>query len=101
MIDAEGNDRLIRRVFADKRDVGAVEGSNHRNLNALGSENLLGHKSRRGMRNGVVYVQQIELYVLGYIYHLAGQCQLVRRIIEEWIAGNIDFVVKKILIEEV
>ena len=46
------------------------------------------------MRNRVVHVQQIERRLLGDFAHLGGERQGVRRVIEQRIRGDFDFVEK-------
>jgi len=44
------------------------------------------------VRNGVVYVQQVEVEVSGDLGHLGGQRQRVRRVLEQRVAVGIDLV---------
>ena len=101
LVDAERDHRLEAGILAHQRDIGAVQRGDHRNLDAPGPQNLLGHKRRRGVRNGVVHVQHVELLVLHDVDHLAGQGQLVGRKLEERVRRHVHLVVEEVLVEEV
>ncbi len=100
-VDAERDHRFVGNVLAHQGDVRAVQGSHDGHPDALGLQNLLGHKSCRGVGDGVVYVQQVELLVLGHVHHFAGQGQFVGRILKERIAAQGHLVVEKIFVEKV
>ena len=101
LVDAERDDRLEAGILAHQRNVGAVQRSHDRNLNAARAQNLLGHVGRRGVRNGVVHVQHVELLVLHNVDHLAGEGQLVGRKLEQRISRHIYLVVEEVFVEEV
>src|SRR5690606_26305913 len=63
--------------------------------------NLFGHVCCGSMGDGVVHMKQVELFVLDYADHLAGQCEFVRRVFKKRIRTNIDLVVKEVFVQKV
>ena len=59
LLDGELGDRKVGGFGADERDVGPVEGGDERQA-AVRSDHLLRQKSRDGVRDGVVDVQQVQ-----------------------------------------
>ena len=53
------------------------------------------------MRNGIVYMQQVEVMVNDYIHHGTGQSHFIGRIIKQWVGGYPYFVIKNIGIENI
>src|SRR6185503_1525494 len=53
-VDRKGYHRLKGAVAAHQGDVGSVQGGYNRNINAVSQQYLLGHKSCRGMRYGIM-----------------------------------------------
>ncbi len=82
-IDGKSNNRLKCTVAAHQRNIGTVQGGYHGDINTVSKQNLLGHKSCRSMRDGVMYVQYIELFKAHHINHTAGQRNLIGRVIEQ------------------
>ena len=54
---------------------------------------LLRQQRRNRMRDGVMYVQQIEIVALRDLGHARRQRQQVGRVLEQRIAGDLDFVI--------
>ncbi len=92
LLDGELGDGQIRTVRAHQRDVGAVQ-RGHKRQAPPRRHHLLCQKSGDGMRDGVVYVQQIQVLPLGHLRHARGQRQTVRRILKQRIGGDFHFVV--------
>src|SRR4029077_11594773 len=53
------------------------------------------------MWDGVMDVQQIQLLGLEDLKHFGGECQSVRRIVEEWVGSYLDFVEKDVRVVQV
>ncbi len=92
LVDAEAGDGEVAGVLADERDIRPVEGGDEGQANALGFEHLAGEKGRDRVGNGVVHVEKIELVELRDLGHAAGEGEVVRRVLEERVVGDGDFV---------
>src|SRR5690349_12539126 len=70
-------------------------------LDTFTLQNLFGHVCRRGVRNGIVDVEEIKLFVLYNTHHFTGQGKFVRSIFKQRIRPQVHFVIKKIFIKEI
>src|SRR5437879_2227954 len=91
LLDRELGDREVRRVLADERDVGAVQRRYDFEV-ALALEHLLGEPRRRGVRDRIMYVHQLELFAQGDLVLLHRQRQRVGGLLEQRILGGNHFV---------
>ena len=79
-------------MLSHQRNVGAVKRCNYRNMNALVLQNLAGHVGRVGVGNGVVHVEQVELFALHHLDHHAGQRQLIGLVLKQRVVLNLNLV---------
>ena len=65
LVDAECDCFRIRPIAAKQRDVGAVQRRDDRGYGRISGrgENLTGQVRRRGVRNRVMYMQQIDIVI--------------------------------------
>gem|GEM_PF-5645954 len=101
LVDGERYDRFIGWIFSHQGDIGTVERGDYRDIDSVTCQDLLGHKGCGSMRNCVVYVEEVQLFEAHHINQLAGQCRLVRCIVEQWVVPYGNFMVEKIGREEV
>ena len=59
LVDGKSNYRLVTRILSHQGDVCPMKGRHHWNRNTMGFEYLLGHVSRRSMRNGIMHMEQV------------------------------------------
>ena len=69
-----------------------MEGGDEGQADAFGGEHLAGQQGADGVGNGVVHVEQVELVELRNFSHAAGEGEVVRRVLEEGVVGDGDFV---------
>ncbi len=81
-LDRELGDRIEAGFLPDERDVGAMQRRDDREA-APGCQHLAGQERGGGVGNGVVDVEQIEVFPEGHIVLLAGQGQRIRIVLEE------------------
>ncbi len=97
LVDGEARDRQVRRIGADQRDVGAVQGGDVRQTAAfarmIAGQHLPRQHGADRVRNRVVHVQQIEFVDLRDFGHARRQRQIVGRILEQRIARDFHFVI--------
>ncbi len=90
LLDGKFRDGEIAAVAANESDVGAVKRGDE------GKAVRRGHGTREqgadGMRDRVVHVEQIERFGFDNFDHLRGERQRIRRMVEERVGGDFDFV---------
>src|SRR5881409_1785043 len=91
LLDRELRDGEVRGILPHERDVGAVQRGDELEV-ALRLEHLLGEPGRRGMRDGVMHVHQLELLAQRDLVLLDGQRERVGRVLEQRIVGGHDLV---------
>ena len=98
LFDRIPGNRKIGAVQTNKGDVGPVQ-SGHKGqpflLRAIG-EHLPGQHRTHRMRNRIVHMQQVQIVKLCNLRHASGQGQVIRRIVEQRIPRNLDFVIMDI-----
>src|ERR1019366_10749285 len=81
LIDGKARDGQIRRIGANQRDVGTVQGGDvgqsATRAGVIAAQHLARQHGTYGMGNRVVHVQQVELVNLGDFRHARGQRQIV------------------------
>ncbi len=90
-LDGELRNREIGSIRAYQRDIGTVQRRDEREMPA--GSHLLGEQRGNGVRNRVMHMQQIEPLALGHFRHARGESQRVRRIVEQRVVRNFDFVI--------
>ena len=87
------SDWKVRAVRAHDGNVGPVQRGDKRKLArlVLGRKHLAGQQRADRMRNGVMHVQDVEVIDLRHLRHARGQRQIVRRIFEQRILRNRNF----------
>ena len=83
LINAELGDGEIGAIEADQRDIRAVQRRDEGEMDAAGSQHLLGQVRADAVRNGVVNMQKIERVKLGHFCHAGGESEVVRRMLEK------------------
>src|SRR5690606_20870746 len=53
------------------------------------------------MRNRIMHMQEIQLFVFNYVNHLTGQSQLIRHVVEKRVTLDVNFVIEKILTKKI
>src|SRR5258708_29463680 len=99
MVDGEGNDGGKGVVFSHKSDIGTVQGGDDGDPSSLRFHYFLGHISGRGMGDGIVYMEEVQLMVHDHIHHGAGQGCLIGGVVEEGVIGDPDLVIEDIGVE--
>ncbi len=94
-------DIVVRRIGADERNIGAVQGRDNLRLYGITVryQQLLCQKSAGRMGNGIVHVHDVQVEVAGHIGHLRRQGQRVGWILEQRVGRHIDRVVHQVAIE--
>ena len=98
LVDGIARDGQVGAVQPDQRDVGAVQRGDEGQ--AAASRTIRQHLARQQrahrVRNRVVHVQQIEIVELRDLGHARRQRQIVRRIVEQRVTRDFDFVIVNI-----
>jgi len=75
--------------MADQRNVRSVQRGNERQPLAL--RHHASQQSAHGMWNGVMHVQQVQRGLFRHFVHTGGKGERIRRMVEQWIGGDLDF----------
>src|SRR6187200_611944 len=78
-----------------------MQSGDDRDVDAFISQYLLRQKSYRGMRYGIMDMEQIQLFILDDIDQLTGQRSVIWGIIKQWVLLCIHFMEKNIFLEMV
>ena len=98
LLDAELHHGQEPGLEADQRDVGAMERGDDREVPV---EYLLGQEGAHGVRDRIVGVEDVELFVAGYLHDLARKGRRVQREFKEGIPGHLHFMVEDVAQEPV
>src|SRR5580698_4873622 len=100
LFDGVTRDRKVRAIEADEGDVGAMERGHEGQAAAAWSNghHLPGEQSTHGMRNRVVNVEKIKIVKLRDLGHTGGEREIVRRVVEERITSDFDFVIMDVVL---
>ena len=101
LLNGVAGDGQIAAVEADESDISAVERGNEGQSSASCSQHLAGEQRGDGVGNGVMHVEQVERVVFGHFGHARGESEIVRRELEERIAGDGNLVVKDAVVAAV
>ena len=91
-LDGEARDRVERALLADDGDIGAVQRGHHAYIGVPFPQHLARYPGTGRMRDGVVTMQDIELMIAHDLVHAHGECEVIRRILEQRIASDIHLV---------
>ncbi len=98
-IDAELYDRRKFFIMTDQSNIRTVQRRHDRHISPLGEQDFFCHISHRRVRNRVVYVQQIQVFVAHHIHQFTCQSRVVRRIFKKRIVRIADLVKENILLK--
>ena len=87
LLDGELGDRIEARLLAHQRDVGPVQRGDDAEL-PLAVQHLAGEVRRRGMRDGVVDVQEVDPFLQHDLVLLGRQRERVGEVVEQRIAAH-------------
>jgi len=97
LFDAEFHRLLEGGILADQRDVGAMQRGDH--PGALAAHHLPRQISADGVGDGIVGVNDVEGMLLSHLHDLRRQAQVVGRVLEEGIGGDIHLVIKDVFMK--
>src|SRR6185312_1051554 len=98
-VDGKSNYRSQRFITAYQRNIRTVEGGDYGNVFAPGGDDFFCHIGSGCVRNGIMYVQQVELMIINHIYHGTGECRFVRGVLEKRISSYAHFMIEYISVE--
>ena len=75
-----------------------MQGSHYWNIDAFIGQNLLGQIGDRSVRDGVMNVEEVELFILDHIHQFAGEGGIVRCIVKKRVFLGIDLVEEDIFL---
>ena len=79
-------------MLTHDRDVGAVQRRHDLDVAGLFAQHLPRNPRARGVRDGIMTMQNIQLMIAHHLMHAYRQCQIVGRILEQRIPADIHFV---------
>ena len=92
LLDGELRDRVERRLLPDDRDVGAMQRRHDAHVGRVVRAASRARSTRSSRAEWRSAVQQVEAVLAHHFVHAHGEREVVRRILEERIAADVDLV---------